>query len=545
MFLRLFAAATLVAVLLAAPVSAAPAAPLVDAVVRGDLAAVRRLIGEKNDVNAARVDGMTALHAAVHADRLDIVDALLRAGAKAAAADRYGITPLYLACVNGNADMVRRLLDSGADPNAADPGGETALMTAARTGAPATLRLLLERGATVDAREPEFGQTALMIAVRENHDAAVQVLLEAGASANAQTRKGPTPAFVPPCKGTGCGSEGVGINRGGLPDRGRRAEVKGGMTPLLYAARDGNVSAARRLVDAGADLELGDANGIRPLLMSLLNNQLGVARFLLSRKANVNADDFWGRTPLWAAVEYRNLDMNNNDQDSPTDNGVDRAPILEVITELIAAGANVNARTRELPPSRRWLYSLNDVSWVDFTGQTPFLRAALSADTVTMRLLVEHGADPNLPTLAGTTPLMAAAGVNWVVAQTYTESVPARLEAVKLCLELGADVNAANSMGLTPLLGAVNRGSNDIIELLVQRGARLDIKDKEGRTPLRWAEGVFLAAVGAERKSATIALLERLIAESPTSAKATVGGPTSREAPAGGPTSRDATVGNK
>ena len=514
MLARLLAVVGLIAVLLPSPSAAAAPAPLVDAAARGDLAAVRRLIAEKTDVNAARVDGMTALHAAVQADRLDVADALLRAGAKGAAVDRYGITPLYLASVNGNADLIRRLLDAGVDPNASDPGGETALMTAARTGTPAALRVLLERGATVDAREPEFGQTALMIAVRENHEAAVQILLEAGASANAQTRKGPTPNFVPPCKGTGCGSEGVGINRGGLPDRGRRAEVKGGMTPLLYAARDGNVSAARRLVDAGADLELGDANGIRPLLMSLLNNQIDVARLLLSKKANVNADDFWGRTPLWAAVEYRNLDMNNNDQDSPTDNGVDRAPILEMIKELIAAGANVNARTRELPPSRRWLYSLNDVSWVDFTGQTPFLRAALSADTTTMRLLVERGADPNLPTLAGTTPLMAAAGVNWVVAQTYTESVQSRLEAVKLCLELGADVNATNSMGLTPLLGAVNRGSNDIIELLVQRGARLDIKDKEGRTPLRWAEGVFLAAVGAERKPATIELLERLIAES-------------------------------
>jgi ankyrin repeat protein len=306
----------------------------------------------------------------------------------------------------------------------------------------------------------------------------------------------------------------VGINRGGLPDRGRRAEAKGGMTPLLYAARDGRLAAARRLVAAGADIELADANGIRPLLTAILNDNLDVARFLLEYGADVNADDFWGRAPLWAAVEYRNLDMNNKDQDSPTDNGVDRAPILEFIKVLLDAGADVNGRTREVPPSRRWLYSLNDVSWVDFTGQTPFLRAALSGDTATMRMLLQYGADPNLPTLAGTTPLMAAAGVNWVVAQTYTESPQARLDGVKLCLELGADVNATNSMGLTALLGAANRGSNDIIELLVDRGARLDIKDREGRTPLRWAEGVFLAAVGAERKPSTIALLERLIAGS-------------------------------
>jgi ankyrin repeat protein len=501
-----------VAVLLAvAPAGASAAAvPLADAAERGDVAAVRSLLGNGSDVNATRVDGATALHAAVHADRLEIAELLLKAGANPDARDRYGVTPLYLASVNGNAAMIGRLLDAGVDPNTTDPGGETALMTAARTGAVAPVRLLLDRGARVDAREPEFQQTALMIAVRENHGPAVDLLIKAGASVDAQTRKGPTPSFVPPCKGTGCGSEGVGINRGGLPDRGRRAEVKGGMTPLLYAARDGRLEVARVLVAAGADLELGDGNNIRPLLMAALNGQIDVARLLVEKGANVNADDFWGRSPLWAAVEYRNLDMNNNDQDAPTDNGVDRAPFLGLIGLLIDKGANVNARTREVPPPRRWLYSLNDVSWVDFTGQTPFLRAALSGDTATMRLLVQRGADPNLATPAGTTPLMAAAGVGWVVAQTYTESLQARLDAVALCLELGADINAANSMGLTALLGAANRGSNDIIELLVRSGARLDIKDKEGRTPLRWAEGVFLAAVGAERKPATIALLEKL-----------------------------------
>jgi ankyrin repeat protein len=505
---------TVLALLFGACRAWAGAVPLVDAAERGDQAALVMLLKQGVDANVSRSDGITALHASVYADRLEIADVLLRAGAKATAADRYGVTPLYLACVNGSTQMIRRLLDAGADPNAVDPGGETALMTAARTGVPAAIRLLLDRGARVDAREPEYQQTALMIAVREGHDTAVDVLLAGGASPDAKTRSGPTPQFVPPCKGTGCGSEGVGINRGGLPDRGRRAEVKGGMTALLYAARDGRLGAAQRLVAAGANVELSEANGIRPLLMAVLNNKLDVARFLVSRNADVNADDFWGRTPLFAAVEYRNLDMNNAEQDAPKDNGVDRAPILDFIGVLIDAGANVNARTRDVPPSRRWLYSLGDVSWVDFTGQTPFLRAALSGDTATMRLLVQRGADPNLPTPAGTTPLMAAAGVNWVVAQTYTESPQAQIDAVNLCLELGADVNATNSMGLTALLGAANRGSNDIIEILVKRGARLDVKDKEGRTAMRWAEGVFLAAVGAERKPATIALLEKLAAES-------------------------------
>lgn len=505
-----FLTACAFAVLMAAAPGAAADLPLAVAAERGDLTSLRALLAKGTDINATRVDGSTALHAAVHADRLDVTEALLRAGARAAATNRYGVTPLSLAALNGNAEIIRRLLDAGVDPNSVDPAGETALMTAARTGVPAALRVLLDRGAHVDARDPTFQQTALMLAVREGHAAAVELLLKAGAAVNAQTRTGPLPAFVKPCKGTGCGSEGVGINRGGLPDRGRRAEAKGGMTPLLYAARDGQAQAARLLLAAGADLEQAEVNGIRPLLMAMLNDHLDVAQALLEWGADVNADDFWGRSPLWAAVEYRNLDMNNRDEDSPADNGVDRAPILAFMRVLLDAGADVNARTREVPPSRRWLYSLGDVSWVDFTGQTPFLRAALSADLAGMRLLLEYGADPNMATPAGTTPLMAAAGVNWVVAQTYTESVQARLEAVKLCLELGADVNAANSMGLTAVIGAANRGSNDIIELLVSRGARLNVQDKEGRTPMRWAEGVFLAAVGAERKPATIALIEKL-----------------------------------
>jgi ankyrin len=483
---------------------------LTQAAERGDRSAVIAFLEAGVDVDGARVDGTTALHWAVRAAELETAELLLAAGADPLADDRYGITPLYLAAVNGDVPMLARLLEAGADANAIAPTGETTLMTATRTGVAVSIELLLERGAAIDARDAEFEQTALMLAVREGHSDAVALLIDRGADVDAHTRIGPTPEFTPPCKGTGCGSEGVGINRGGLPGRGRRAEIRGGMTPLLYAARDGRTDAARLLIEAGADIEQREANGISPLLMAVLNNQLDVARLLLDAGADTNADDFWGRAPLFAAVEYRNLDMNNRDQDSPTHNGVDRAPILEFIQLLLDAGADVNARMREVPPSRRWLYSLGDVSWVDFTGQTPFLRAALSGDTSTMHLLLDYGADPNLPTYAGTTPLMAAAGVNWAVAQTYTESKEASRAAVQYCLDLGADVNAANSMGLTALLGAANRGSNEIVELLVDNGARLDVADSEGRTAQRWAEGVFLAAVGAERKPATIALLAKL-----------------------------------
>jgi len=222
-------------------------------------------------------------------------------------------------------------------------------------------------------------------------------------------------------------------------------------------------------------------------------------------------DDFYGRSPLFAAVDYRNLEMNSSREDDPQDNYIDREPILDMIQYLLEHGADVNARTKEWPPEKKWLYSLNDVTWVDMTGQTPFIRAAASGDVPVMKLLLEYGADPDITTYEGTTALAAAAGVNWTVAQSYTVSDEALLEAVKLTMDLGADVNAANSMGLTPLLGAANRGSNDIIRYLAEQGAKLDVEDAVGRTAIRWAEGVFLAAVGAEQKPETIALLKELM----------------------------------
>ncbi len=182
---------------------------------------------------------------------------------------------------------------------------------------------------------------------------------------------------------------------------------------------------------------------------------------------------------------------------------------------LLDKGADPNVRMKEVPPIRRaFLRVTGSLAWVDFTGQTPFLTAALSGDLAVMRLLLKHGADPNIPTFEGTTALMAAAGVNWVFDQTYDEGAKALLEAVKLCHELGMDMNAVNSMGLTAVHGAANRGSDDIIKFLVEKGAKLDVKDKEGRTPLTWAEGVFLATHPAKPKPSSIALLKSLTGES-------------------------------
>jgi ankyrin repeat protein len=287
--------------------------------------------------------------------------------------------------------------------------------------------------------------------------------------------------------------------------------IPGGMSPLLYAARDGRVDTARYLLDKGADINQPDVNAITPLVMAISNNHPDVARLLIDRGADIQAADWYGRTPLWAAVEARNMDVDNG----TFVNNIDRAPYLDLIQVLLTKGANPNVRMQESAPIRRAMLAVTgSLAWVDFTGQTPFLTASLAADVTVMQLLLKHGADPHIPTFAGTTPLMAAAGINWVVDQTFDEGPKARLEAVQLCHQLGMDVNAVNSMGLTALHGAANRGSDDIIQFLVDKGAQLDVKDKEGRTPLTWAEGVFLATHPARPKPTSIALIKTLMGPS-------------------------------
>jgi ankyrin repeat protein len=479
---------------------------LADAAARRDLAAVKALLPQF-DVNAPGTDGTPALHWAVRFDDLDMATLLLGAGADAKLPNRHGLAPLALAAANGSPGMMRVLLDKGADPNATDPANETMLMIAARVGVLDSVKLLLERGAVVDARDPTYRQTALMVAVREGHTPIVRLLIETGADVNAQTRTGQTPNWVLPNSVPGFG-HGVGIVRGGLPPRGSRQPIPGALTPLLYAARDGRIEAAAALLDAGADINKTDANGIAPLLSAIVNNRVDVARLLIDRGADIHAADWYGRTPLWAAVETRNMDVDN----ASFVNSIDREPYLELIKVLLAKGVDPNVRTKEAPPIRRmFLRTTGTLEWVDFTGMTPFLYAARAGDVTVMRLLLEYKADPHISTFAGTTPLMAAAGINWVFDQTFDEGPEKLLEAVKLCHELGMDVNAVNSMGLTALMGAANRGSDDIIRFLVEKGARLDPKDNEGRTALTWAEGVFLATHPGKPKPSSIALLKSLM----------------------------------
>jgi len=479
---------------------------LAEAAKREDRSAIRTLVDQKADVNAPLADGSTALHWAVQADDLESVSLLLQAGANVKAANRYGVTPLHLATSNGNVTIIGRLLRAGADPDARDASGETLLMMAVRSGNIDSVAALVERGASVNASDAATQTTPLMWAVRSNSLPAVKLLIEHGATVDTATRVGATPAWVSP--NAGGGSHGLGIIRGGWPERGSRAATPGGMTALLYAARDGRVELARTLLDAGANVNRAEANDISPLLMALTNDHMTVARILIERGADINAADFWGRTPIFSAVEIRNRDITRGNEF-----GIDREAALEIVTLLLDRGANPNSRTKEIPPIRRWVTSLGDLTGINMIGRTPFIRAAMSGDITTMRLLLAHGADPKITTVGGTTALVTAAGGNVAVQQSFVESRESSMAAVKLCLELGIDVNAANETGFTAMMGAANKGWDDILEVLLKAGGRLDVQDAQGRTPLRWAKGEFIALHPPEEKPTTIAVIEKYVRE--------------------------------
>jgi ankyrin repeat protein len=374
-------------------------------------------------------------------------------------------------------------------------------MTAARSGRADAVKLLIDRGAAVNAKERVRGQTALMWAVLENHPAVVKLLLANGADVNAQTNVSVPDGTtgVPQASSGDIGAHGPGIYRSrAVPS------PSGAMTPLLFAAREGNLEMAHILLDGKADVNRTSANGTSPLVVAITNNHLELAMFLLDRGADPNAADaFHKRTPLYAAVEMRNPEFT---RDTPSPLPDVREP-LDVIKALLDRGADPNARVNTTPFRGFMQVSAN---WANFDGQTAFLHAALSGDITLMRLLLDHGAEPNLGTLDGATPLMAAAGVNWVVSQTFTRSDAEYLEAAKLCLARGADVNAVNSQGFAAIHGAANRGFDAMVNLLVEHGAKLDVKDKQGRTPMTFAEGVFLAVHPPSRKPSTVALLQKL-----------------------------------
>ena len=441
-------------------------------------------------------DGSTPLHQAVRQNDLKTVDTLIKSGANVKATTRYGVTPMHVAATNGNAAILRRLLTPASIVNTATPGGETALMTAARTGNIEAVTLLLDRGATVHAKDAVRSQTTLMWAVTENHPGHRQ------AARRARRRRQGTDDNLDaegtvqvPARAGGASGQGI-IRQRALPTK------DGGMTPLLFAVRDGNVAMTRLLLELGADINQASGNHTSPLLIALLNGQVALATELLERGANPNIADDYTRGALFAAIELRNF--NHEKYPFLYDDGRDP---LDLITALLAKGADPNLRSETTPVHGLMQF---DGSWANFDGQTPFIRAALSGDIAVMRLLLQHGADPNIATKEGSTALMAASGINWIPAQTFTRSEAEYIEAVKLCLERGAPVNATDSLQLAAIHGAADRGWTSIIQILADAGAKLDVADVGGRTPLTFAGGTFLAIRPPVAKAEAIELLKKL-----------------------------------
>lgn len=440
-----------------------PDVRVVNAMKARDTAGMRALLRQKADVNATDVEGMTALHWAAHWNDLDAVMALLSAGARAAVANRYGVTPLHEAATAGNAAMVNALLRAGAEANAAYGEGETPLMVASRTGNADAVALLVESGAQVNAAEAFRGLTPVMYAAVENHGAVIRRLADAGADVNARSKEY---SFQSLTGGAG----------GIIHDR-----PQGGVTALMLAARQGARDAAEALIAAGADVRATEPQyGFSALQTALFNGHYALARLLIEKGADVDDGS------LYIAVEMRNLAKYTNRPNPPAaDQGV---TAMEVLKLLLAKGANARLAYSKLVPPRQAQGNINVTP-----GSTPLYRAVRAVDFEAVKVLVDAGADPAQPTKDGSTPLMAAAGLgaprggDEEVTEAGDRNDP--VEVMKVLVEKGADVHAANDLGMTAAHYAVQRGSERIIEYLASRGAKFDVKNKQGRTAADLARG--------------------------------------------------------
>ena len=450
-------------------------APLADAVQRRDNQAVLSLLKKRADVNASQPDGATALHWAAYLDDAEGTALLIRAGARVDTPNNYGVTPLALAAGNGNAAIIDQLLKAGADPNGAVRAAETPLMLAARAGRADAVKALLNSGANVDAKEAWNGQTALMWAAAAGHGPVVRALIERGADIHARSNAG--------------------------------------TTPLLFAVRRGDMPAVRAILAAGADVKQRRPDGATALLVAVINGHADLVDLLLDKGADPNVEG--GSTELTVQgvrarpmeLKYRKLTNNERDSEGVTRGNIFGRPLhaavhvanwhisdqfiavhldrLRVMKSLLDHGVDVNGRISMEEP--RWSGARYRRH---LAGATAFLLAAKSADVEVMRLLLAHGADPMIGTEERITPLMAAAGIAWASNQDRASEAQV-LEAVKLLVdELGVVVNTVSDLGETAMHAAAYRGANSVVQYLFDKGAKLDVVAKDGRTPLIVADGV-------------------------------------------------------
>ncbi|HWG30951.1 MAG TPA: ankyrin repeat domain-containing protein [Steroidobacteraceae bacterium] len=462
--------------------------PLVDAVEAKNREAVVALLDKGVDVRQRSADGTTALHWAAHYDDRDLVKRLLKGGADPNVVNDYGSSPMQEAAVTADPQVIEMLLKSGADVDSPNPEGQTALMVVARTGNVEAAKVLLKHGARVNATESWGGQSALMWAAAESQPEMVKLLVEHGADVNARS-------LVRDWQRR--------ITAEGRP----KNENHGGFTPLLYAAREGCIDCIKYLLKGHADINLTDPDETTPLNMALLNMRFDTAAYLISQHADVNRWDFWGRTPLYNAIDLDTVPRGGR-PDLPS---LDKATGLDVAELLLKAGADVNAQLKLRPPYRNGVFDRGGDQVIS-TGATPLLVAAKIGDVPAVKLLLKYKPNVELPNSEGVTPLMTAAGLghsfNPTRGRYKTDAEGA--ECVKLLQAAGGKINEADLQGLTPLHAAAQHGWDETVKLLVADGADLQPKDKLGLTPIDHAEGkqprAFLEPEHVPHKE-TIALL--------------------------------------
>jgi ankyrin repeat protein len=506
---RICGLAVLAILALGATAGASSDARLAAAVKSGDRALVQSLLkqSERTEVNTRDAEGMTALNWAAYQDDLDLVKRLIAAGADVTTPNRGGGTPLHQACNFSDPALIDVLLKAGADANAVRDEGDTPLLIAAHVGNPEVAKLLLSHGAKVDTRDGWYGETPLMIAVAEDRAEFTKVLVDHGADVNTASTT-------------------FKFNHRRLVDATTGIDpVNGGFTPLLFAARQGAMEAAQVLIAAGADLNTGDPEyGYTPLMLSLYNWHTDFAKMLIQNGAKVDQD------PLNIIVGMRSVSVSKRPSTFSQDS-------LDMISLLIAHGADPNAIFRKgTPPSPRGGDGGGGGGGGRGGGGTPFMTAARAIDLPAMRLLIEKGVKVTAVARDGTTPIMALINGGAAPGETGgidATRVPDIIKGIQLCLDNGVDINAVTGGaggggylgggtggGNAALHYAAGLGADTLVQYLVDHGAKLDIKNRKGRTPLQWAQGFRpggfqnIDEVGETPYPSTIALLTKLMNES-------------------------------
>ncbi len=461
---------------------------LIEAIKHGDKAAVHSLIAEKSGVNVPQADGSTALAWAAHRDDVATAELLIHAGADVNKANDYGVTPLSLACTNRSAAMIQKLLDAGANPNVALWNGETVLMTCVRTASLDGVKLLLAHRADVNAKENIEDQTALMWAASTRSPEIARLLIERGANVHDRSKLIPLPEpFV--------------IQNEQVFGSNYRPTVhfprsKGGFTPLMFAAREGDSETARLLLEAGANVNDDTEEEGSVLIVASASGHEKLAIFLLEKGANPNVKDGYGVAPIHYALHEGLLTLASARKLPTDDLGWARPNMPNLLKVLMAHGADPNTRIEKNFPNLDYPFLARggeDHPQIELVSATPFMLAAASGDVAAMRTLVEGRADPKMATSEGVTSLLVASGLG---TERGRRDEKGAIEALKLVLALdpNADVNATVNGGdygdgRTALHAAAHLGWNDMIRFLAERGANLDAKDMYGMTPLEIALG--------------------------------------------------------